>query len=203
MIGAINWHFPRRYWDARLTVRSSEQVSSDIRSSVKEMVDNLCIRPSPDQKSFNLSTKVETGDLRIQSISLHRETRHPASEYEDILLHLLEVQELNLWHQEAEYQASLPPVPNTTSPGCKTWWEVSLSSVLATDTFKQNEILELGDMASWTPEKVIGKTSVQDLCYVARDLVERIDAVGSSNKGPKGGSGTRTSDKEKPADQYW
>lgn len=202
MIGALNWHFPRRFWDARLTVRSSEPLSSDICNSVKEMVDNLCIRPSQDQKTFELSTKIETGDLRIQSITLHRETRHAASDYKDILLHLLEVQELNLSHQETDYQATLPSVPNTTSPGCKIWWEVSLSSVLATDTFKQNEASELGDLARWTPEKVC-KNSVKDLSYVARDLVTQIDAVGSLNKGPRGESGTKTSDKEKPPDVYW
>lgn len=184
---------------------SSEQVSSDIRKSVKEMVNSLCIRPSQDQKNFDLSTKIETGDLRIQSIILHRETRHAVSDYADILLHLLEVQELNLFHQEGkvEYQASLPPVPNTSSPGCGSWWEVSLSSVLATDAFKQNQVLELGDSASWTPEEVIGKNSVKDLSYVARDLVERIDAVGSLNKGPKGGSGTKSSDQGKSTEVYW
>lgn len=205
LIGALNWHFPRRFWDARLTVTSSEQVSSDIRKSVKEMVNSLCIRPSQDQKNFDLSTKIETGDLRIQSIILHRETRHAVSDYADILLHLLEVQELNLFHQEGkvEYQASLPPVPNTSSPGCGSWWEVSLSSVLATDAFKQNQVLELGDSASWTPEEVIGKNSVKDLSYVARDLVERIDAVGSLNKGPKGGSGTKSSDQGKSTEVYW
>lgn len=185
-------------------MRSSEQVSSDIRNLVKEMVDNLCIHPSLDQKTFDLSTKIESGDLRIRSITLHRETRHSVADYKDILLHLLEVHELNLSQPETkvDYQASLPPVPNTTSPGCKIWWEVSLSSMLAADTFKQNEELELGDLASWTPEK-FGKNSVKDLSYVTRDLVQQIDAVGSLNKGPRGGSGTKTSDKEKPQDMYW
>ena len=176
-----------------------------MRKSVKEMVNNLCIRPSPDRKTFDLSTKIELGDLRINSVTLHRETRHPVSEYDDILLHLLEVQELSLWSQknEVDYQASLPPMPNTSSPGCKIWWEVSLSSVLATETLKQNEVLELGDSASWTPNKVVGKNSLKDLGYVARDLLERIDAVGSSNKGPIEGSGTKSSDKGKPPEEYW
>lgn len=206
LIGALNWHFPRRYWDARLTVRSSEPVSSDVRNLVKEMIDNLCFHPSPDQKSFDLSTKIESGDLRIQSITLHRETRHSVHDYKDILLHLVEVHELNLSQPETkvDYRASLPPVPNTTSPGCKIWWEVSLSSMLAADTFKQNEELELGDLASWTPEEVCNN-SVKDLSYVTRDLVQQIDAVGWLNKGPRGASGTKTSDKETPPDLllYW
>ncbi|MCJ1469281.1 hypothetical protein MMC07_007914 [Pseudocyphellaria aurata] len=204
LIGALNWHFPRRFWDARLTVRSSEQVSNEIRNSIREMVDNLCIHPSLDQKTFDFSTKIDTGDLCIQAITVHRETIHQTAEYKDILLHLMEVQELNLRTQETkvDYRASLPPVPNTTSPGCKIWWEVSLSSVSAADKLKQNDALELGDLASWMPDQVVGN-SVADLSYVARDLVERIDAVGSLNKGPKGESGTKTSDKEKPSDVYW
>lgn len=191
-------------------MRSSEQVSRDIRNSVKEMVDNLCIRPSLDQKPFELSTKIEAGDLHIQSITLHRESRHRVSEYNDILLHLLEVQELDIvlpQDSKGDCQAHLPPAQNTPSLGCRNWWEVSLSSVMATDTFKQNEVVELGGSASWTPEEVVSKNSVKDLSYVARDIVERIDPVGSLNKGPKGGSGTKTSDKEKereqPPDVFW
>lgn len=187
-----------------MTVKSSEQVGNHIRNSVKEMVDNLCIHPSLDQKTFDFSTKIDTGDLCIQAITVHRESIHQNAEYKDILLHLVEVQELNIWTQETkmDYRASLPPVPNTTSPGCKIWWEVSLSSITAAEIFKQNEALELGDLASWTPDQIVGN-SVPDLSYAARDLVERIDAVGSLNKGPKGESGTKTSDKERPPDVYW
>ena len=176
-------------------------MSSDIRSLVKEMVDNLCIRPSADQKPFHLSTKIESGDLSIKSIYLHKETRHSVHDYKDILLHLLEVHELDLVSQpepKVDYRATLPPGPDTTSPGCKIWWEVSLSSILAADTFKQNEELELGDLASWTPETVC-KNSVKDLSYVTRDLVQQIDAVGSLNKGLKGATGTKTSDEQ----QFW
>lgn len=174
--------------------------------AAQEMVDNLCIRPSPNQKTFQLFTKVEKGDLRIQSVVLRRETCHQASEYPNTVLHLCEVQELSLLtvpDTKIHYQASLDSKRSTSSLGNRIWWEVSLSSKVANETFKENEVLEVGDVAGWTAQELVGREVVKDLSYVARDLVERIDAVGSSNKGPKGGSATKASERPKPVEMYW
>lgn len=208
MIGSLNWHFPKRYWDARLVVNSFEPLSSDIRSAAQELVNNLQVQPCLDQKSININTKIENGDLVIKSILLCRETRHNVPEYRDITFHLSEMQELSLSPQSESkpvYEASLPPSqPSNRSQWCKTWWEVAFSSKSASETFKKNDGLELGEESTWTAQDVIGKEVVKDLSYVTRDLVERIDFVGLSNKGPKGGSGAKTSDREKPSTEaYW
>ena len=67
------------------------------------------------------------------------------------------------------------------------WYEVSLSSSVAEEKFKENLDLELGDFASWTPKEIVEAGVLEDLSLVARDVVTRIDNVGYSNKGPRGG----------------
>lgn len=195
-VGAFNWHFPKRLWDAQLTINASEQLPNDVRRAVEEMADNLSIRPSSDRKNVALSTRVESADLKILSISLHRETSHRSSEYHDIHLHLLEVQELILTQNtpsSGAYQAILRDhFPNSNS-GCRFWWEVSLSSKPVDRILEMNSPRELGDEASWTAHEIMDTNAVKDLTYVTRDMVEMIDIVGSLNKGLKGGT-TRASE---------
>ena len=192
MVGALNWHFPKRFWDARLTINSSEPLRDDLQNSAEEMIANLCIQPSEDRKTFELSTKVENGGLNINSVSLHRETCHLSTDYPDIKLHLSEVQELMISQPptpeaselKVSYKAS---VRSEQDSGCKIWWEVSLSSICGDKMLEQADSFELGDQAAWMADEILHQNVVKDLGYVARDLVERIDAVGTFNRGPKSG----------------
>lgn len=189
-VGAFNWHFPKRLWDAQLTINGSEQLPNDVRRTVEAMADNLFIRTSADRKNIALSTRVENADLKILSISLHRETSHRSSEYHDIHLHLLEVQELILTQNtpsSGTYQAILPSPVLNGNTGCKIWWEVSLSSKSVDRILEMNSPRELGDEASWTAHEVMKTNAVKDLTYVTRDIVEMIDIVGLLNKAPRGG----------------
>lgn len=190
-VGAFNWHFPKRLWDAQLTINASEQLPNDVRRAVEEMVDNLFIRPSADRTNVALSTRVESPDLKILSISLHRETSHRSSEYHDIHLHLLEVQELILTQNtpsSGAYQAILRNHFPNSNTGCKFWWEVSLSSKPVDRILEMNSPRELGDEASWTAHEIMETNAVKDLTYVTRDVVEMIDIVGLLNKVPKSGT---------------
>lgn len=195
-VGTFNWHFPKRLWDAQLTINASEQLPNDVRRAVDEMVDNLFIRPSADRKNVALSTRVENADLKIQSISLQRETSHRSSEYHDIHLHLVEVQELILTHNtipSGTCQAILPNPHSAGNTGCKTWWEVSLSSNSVDRILDVNSSRELGDEASWTAHEIMKTNAIKDLTYVTRDMVEMIDVVGILNKGLRG-AGMRASE---------
>lgn len=205
-IGILNWHFPKRCWDARLTVNTSDYVNNDVQEAAQEIVDNLRICLTPDRKSFDLGTKINSGYLQINSINLHRETSHLSTEHPDILLHLSEVSDLNVWQPsgpKGPYEASLNLQQNMIGNAPKTWCQVSLSSIAATTIFKENSKLELGYIASWTAENILATQAVKELCYVARDVVTRIDSVGYLNMGPKGGSGTRASENVKKVDNFF
>lgn len=67
------------------------------------------------------------------------------------------------------------------------WYEVSLSSSVAEEKFKENVDLKLGDITTWTPQEMVEAGVFENLSLVARDVVSRIDNVGHWNKGPRGG----------------
>ena len=174
----------------------------------RELVDNLKICPSGDRKTFELSVKVNTDEMRIDSVHLHRERKHHVSDFPNVYLHLVEVQDLNVCPAaglRGAYKASMVSPKSILSNGSKPWWEVSLSSRSATSALEETEARELGDMVPWSPRDIIANGAVKDLCRVVWDLVRRLDNVGCMNIGARGGSGTRSSDKEPKTDEekYW
>ena len=53
-------------WEARPTVNCSELLMDDLQNSAKPMVANLCIQPSEDEKTFELSAMVENRRSRFR-----------------------------------------------------------------------------------------------------------------------------------------
>ncbi len=205
LVGALNWHFPKREWDARLSVTSYEQLEAKYHDEAKAIVANLQISPLLEGTALGLLTKTISTELRIRSIMLCRETSHCSALYPDILLHLKEVQDLGVWQmagKRQEYHASAKPQFEMATEG-KLWWEVSISSSTADVILEENEKLEIGELTKWEPKAIVNTTVVKDLSSVAKDLVTRIDTVGYHNKGPKAGSGTRTSDRVLKDAGFW
>ena len=196
LIGAINWHFPKRQWDARLSITSHGQISNKYYEEAKAIVANLQVAPSSDGKSFGLFTKTATTELRIQSAMLHRETCHRLSDlYPDNVLRMREIQDLEVWQmtdKRCEYHATARTQPEMIEDR-KLWWEFSLSSLAADTILGENEKMEIGELAKWVPTDILSKGVVKDLSSLAKDLVTRMDTIGYSNKGPKAGTGTRPS----------
>ena len=205
LVGALNWHFPKREWDARLSINSYGKLCERYSEEAKSIVANLQISPSSDGTSLGLFTKTSTAELRIRSIILCRETSHRSKLYPGILLHLKEMQDLGVWNEAGkrqEYHASARPQLQMADER-KLWWEASLSSAAATAILKENENLEIGEMTKWEAKEFIEKGVVKDLSALAKDLVTRIDRVGCFNLGPKAGSMTRTSDKVMKNAGFW
>lgn len=190
-----------------MVINSFEHVSDEIQEAAQDLVDNLRIIPAADQKTFELSVKSSAGSLRILSGFLRREASHRSSEYPDILVNLSEVQDLHLWQPngpKGPYEGSLLSPQSEAINAGKLWWEVTVSCVEVEKHFQANNHLEVGSGAKWKPADILATDSVSHLCNVTRDLVIRIDSVGCYNKGPKGGSGTKTSDRDKKAEVvYW
>ena len=205
LVGALNWHFPKREWDARLLVTSYGKLGQKYHEEAKSIVTNLQISPSSDGTSLGLFTKTSTTELRIRSIILCRETVHYSMLYPDNLLHLKEMQDLGVWSEagkKQEYHASARPELQMADDR-KLWWEASLSSMTATTILKENESLEIGELTKWDAKEIVDKGVVKDLSALAKDLVTRIDRVGCFNLGPKAGSMTRTSDRVMKNAGFW
>jgi hypothetical protein len=190
-----------------MVVNCFEHVSKEIQEAAQDLVDNLRIIPAADRKTFDFSVKSSGGSLRVLSCLLRREASHRSSEYSDILVNLCEVQDLSVWQPngpKGPYEGSLLHPQSAAINAGKLWWEVSVSCDGMDKFLQANDHLEVGSTAKWTPADILAADSVSHLCNVTRDLVIRIDSVGCYNKGPKGGSGTKTSDRDKKTEVvYW
>ena len=77
---------------------------------------------------------------------IRRETLHVSHMYPDLLLHLTEVQDLRLGHDQDDLDryVGTMELQNEMVDSNRLWWEVSLSSQRVSDIFKENKNLELG-----------------------------------------------------------
>ena len=184
LVGSLDFHFPKRSWDASLRLRISSLRSIDYHQQVESIVRNLKIYTRPDRTTLNLSTQTIDEELMIQSIMVRRETFHPSQVYPDLLLRLCEVQDLQACKQGLRYDGRVQDRQSMIDAG-RYWWEASITSLNATSILEENDKLEIGDIATWDAETIIEKGIVRDLHSLANDLVTRIDSVGFHNKGLK------------------
>ena len=198
-MGALDWHFPKRAWDARLRLTSEKSLATDYQKHVKGMIDNLMIDVSEDGQLLELRIKTIDENLSIESITLRRETLHPVTIYPDLILHLTECQDLQARqssYSKSIYSGSIQ-TSNTMIKANRMWWEAKTSSINATNTLKENITLELGGTAVWTPSSIINKGVVHDLFAATKEIVTRIDHVGFFNRGKRSSESKTT---EKPSE---
>ncbi len=198
-MGALDWHFPKRAWDARLQLTSEKFRATDYQKHVKGMIDNLAIDVSEDGQLLELRVKTIDENLSIESITLRRETLHPVTIYPDLILHLTECQDLQV--RQSSYSKSIYSGSIQTSDAMikanRMWWEAKISSINATNILKENITLELGGTAVWTPSSIINKGVVRDLFAATKEIVMRIDHVGFFNRGKRSSESKTT---EKPSE---
>ena len=207
LYGAMNWHYPKRYWDARLAIRSGERASYEQMEAATEIVNNLSISPTSDQGIVELSGKFANRILTIQSIQLRRETQHRASVYPDLLLKLCETQEFEIELPRPDSSDICRAYTNSRKQMVREnrlWWEASLVSVKAMKLLKENESLEVGEKTAWTAKDIIIDAEVvRNMSFLSRDIVTSIDSVGYHNKGPKISSSNEQSDPPGTTIGFW
>ena len=194
LVGALEWHYPLRLWDSRLQLMIQEHRFLEYDTQIKEIVNRMSVQTTSDEKVLNFSTRTIDQELRIQSVLLRRKTSHSVITYPDLLLHLEEVQDLDVqqipgpgnWYQGA---ISLPAKMVSTG---KLWWEASITSLNAANILKENDTLELGETVKWKPESIIGAGIIRDLYSLSNELVTKIDHVGIFNRGYKASSDSKT-----------
>ncbi|KAI9722587.1 MAG: hypothetical protein M1812_001518 [Candelaria pacifica] len=188
VLASLYWHYPKRAWDAMLTLTGATRVTDFCEDATRTIVNNLQI---PEQTLLDLRTKAPSKDLRVLTVLLRRETRYYAIAHPNIVLHLTEVQQLYMEQSDTDnLRAFAKPAAEMIKEN-RLWYEVSLSSKLATEKFNENLELELGENASWEPQELVDKGLMEDLRLVTAKLVTSIDGVGHANQGPGGGPSER------------
>ena len=195
-MGALDWHFPKRAWDARLRLTSDRFLATDYQRQAKGIVDNVTIDPPEDGQFLKLWTKTIDENFSIESITLRRETVHPVTIFPDLMLHLIKCQDLHVRQPSGSksiYSGSIEN-PKVMDKANRLWWEANISSTSADSTLRENLTLELGETATWSPSSIVNKGVVRDLFAVAKEIVTQIDHVGFHNIG-KGSLGSKTNEK--------
>lgn len=189
-IGAIDWHFAKRSFDARLSVIAHEPLLRNYEQHAQDIASSMTISMSSNQQTL-LTTQPKEGELAILSITRHRETAYTTRKYADLLLNIREVQEFELFSSGNESHGVIKPSKEMIIDE-KLWYEAFLTSTIAKATMRESDTLELGDMATWSPEDIISKGVIQNLHELSCEVVANIDHIGFDNKGPKGSSGTKS-----------
>lgn len=207
VLGALNYHFPKRMWDARLAMTTAslitdesfgcpaggiiDEMTSDgrILKAAKAIVDNLYIPQGEKVLDFYTKTvnkdKTPNKDLKIEAVLLRRETCYRNTANVHLNLRLTETQDLVIQcPTDRKYLVhAFSLAPEIMVKKQRLWWTASLSSDEAEATFKENMHLELGELAGWTPETLVNAGVIRNLSDLAQEVVTRIDNVGYGNKG--------------------
>ncbi len=122
--------------------------------------------------------------FELAGVRVHRITRYKSNDAKSILkisnLHLLDI--LMLSAPDGLY-FKLSPVPVDCKPCEKLgeWFEVSTSSAQLNGVLEQNEKLELGEEAKWTPEEVSDLDIAKSIYLPALEMLKQMDGVGQYN----------------------
>lgn len=149
MIGALNWHFPKRAWDARLRLTCNKFMAIDYHKQAQGIIDNLKISPSADGMTFDLSTETIDQELVINSITLRRTTIHSTTDIVPGLeLHLTESQDLAVQAPgpKSLYRGSTATPKAMNKESTRYWYVYSdlltnAVSLESTDIFREQGLL--------------------------------------------------------------
>ncbi|KAL8720682.1 MAG: hypothetical protein Q9225_002511 [Loekoesia sp. 1 TL-2023] len=206
LVGAVNWHFPKRQWDARLAVKATEQIE-DFQISAEAIAKTLSIIPSADQRTARLFAELGNSDLIFKSASIVREVKFRCLIHPNIVMSFAEVQYLGLAKERHRYYN-----PHREAGAAKKngdlWWEIKLRSTDVENHLQQNQNLVFGDQVDWKAEDITRGGVVKQLYSLASEIVTQIDGIGAAiNKSAETASMAKHSEaKKEPATQassFW
>lgn len=165
VIGAFQWHFPKRQWDARFIVKTWDRIDDDYEDAVKAVKSSLSVIPSPDQTTASLFADLGNSGLIFKSASVLREAHFRCLTDPDISMTCTEIQYLGVATDRQRFFNSPLDRAAAEAKG-DLWWEIKLESTK----------LQQGD---WTAEEVVQAGVAQRLQAVAIDIVTQIDGIGA------------------------
>ncbi|KAL8860099.1 MAG: hypothetical protein Q9178_003363 [Gyalolechia marmorata] len=180
VVGAVQWHFPKRQWDARLAVKTSEQIH-DYEDAARAVSTSLSVVPNSDQTTASLFADLGDCGLIFKSASVVRAVHFRCLTDADITMTCREVQHLGLARERQRFYNSHIDRAAAETDG-NLWWEVELESITTTKRLQQEASLPFGVALNWTPEDVIQGGTVERLHAVVTQVVTQIDGIGARLK---------------------
>ncbi|KAI4106649.1 MAG: hypothetical protein L6R37_002041 [Teloschistes peruensis] len=178
LAGAVQWHFPRRQWDARLAVKATEKIG-DYQKAVVSIADTLSVTPSANKKTLVLAAELGDSGLFFRSARMLREANFAIDD--DIVISCVEVQNLGPAQERTRYQ-SLKRGREAVRKNGDLWWQMKVRSARMNALLQQSEDLTLGDRAKWEAEDITKGKTLQHLHSLATDIVAQIDGIGLASR---------------------
>lgn len=196
-IGAINIHFPKQVWDAKISVSDTSTLDHDALSPFRAIADNLWIGAVDTTKPNveSLYSKRPDPCVSIVSAELRREIVYQARGTEkDVSLHLTRVEGLEIVELAGGFCAFL--VGEEASGQSRTLWEAKLLSAEITKLFNEHSGSEIRGVSYWFASPSL-KDPLHNLIHCADSIVRSIDDVGHSSRKRVAVSGSATKSSSK------
>lgn len=180
LAGAVQWHFPRHQWDARLAVKATEKIG-DYQKAAVAITDTLSVTPSANQKTLVLAAELGDSGLYFKSARMLREAKFAIDD--DIVVSCVEVQNLGPAQERTRYQ-SRKRGRETIRKDRELWWEVKACSAKLNARLERSEDLILGERAMWEAEDIVDSKTIQHLHALATEIVTQINGIGLATGEP-------------------
>jgi len=125
-------------------------------------------------------------------------------------VHSPDIHKTSIPKEDMTYFQLLPAPPERKpceKPGLGYWFEVSISSPQLDSLLEQNETLELGEEAKWTPESLSNLGYGKSIYLQACEMLKQMDGIGQYNNNevemkPEQAM-MEMNTKRTPEDDYW
>ncbi|EKD19022.1 uncharacterized protein L3040_006516 [Drepanopeziza brunnea f. sp. 'multigermtubi'] len=188
-VANIYVHGTKRLWDFRITaiVRGNTRVLNEKYGKLAAAIESSLYIPSGLTKPY-LSWQLDISLLNrfsLEDLSVHRVCHYNSADRKSVMK-LSEFQSLDI---NGGIPAGQSFMVFEASPGPKcapieklnTWYTASVSNPELDAVLAQNQSLELGDEAGWTPEEIANLEALQSMYIPAIEMLTQMDGVGRSS----------------------
>ncbi|KAI4289602.1 MAG: hypothetical protein L6R35_001136 [Caloplaca aegaea] len=172
LVGAVNWHFPKRQWDARLAVKVTERIDDSYHDSIEAISRTLSIIPSVDGRTAKIFAELSNTGLTFKSVSIRRQMKFHCVMYPSNIISCSEIQCLGPTKERQRYYNAAAMTNGDH------WWEITLHSTDAMNSLGCSKDLPIGAEADWNSDDIVRNT-VKQLHHLARDIITQIDGIGT------------------------
>lgn len=174
-VGAATCHFLKRAWDASFAVTASYEPEEDIKMAMNSMADSVSVSGGTNPV---IEIKSSDSHMLVSNIAIRRETTHLNHGSADLALHITEVQDLSVEEIPNHIYRAFASSDESAIMNGRLWWEASVSSTEVDQMLKENESLEIGEVALWSVEDLAKSNVIANLLDLTQQMVTRMDSIG-------------------------